>query len=428
MSSTYSPILRTELIGSGDQAGTWGSTTNSNFQYILESAIAGYVAVTVTPTSNNQVLTYVNGPSANSALDQSVYATLKLNAGSLGANFNIFAPPVSKQYIVWNNTAYTATFYNSTVIGNTTAAGSGVVIPAGAKVWVWSDGTSFYGNDTIVGNLSIGGNLAVSGTTTLTTPLPATSGGTGLSSLGTGVATFLGSPTSANLSAAVTDETGTGTLVFSASPALTGTPTAPTATAGTNTTQIATTAFVQNVAGGLGTMSTQNANAVAITGGSITGITDLAVADGGTGASSITANSVVLGNGTSALNGNLVAPGTSGNLLTSNGTTWSSTSLASSGIKLGLGITGEVWNDLTSSKSFNTQYTNSRAYPIAISARTTCSTGSAIAFIVDGVTISNFNWQFNGCGSFGGGFVIVPPGKTYQLNSGQSVDFWRELY
>ena len=211
---------------------------------ILESAIAGYVAVTVTPTSNNQVLTYVNGPSANSALDQSVYATLKLNAGSLGANFNIFAPPVSKQYIVWNNTAYTATFYNSTVIGNTTAAGSGVVIPAGAKVWVWSDGTSFYGNDTIVGNLSIGGNLAVTGTATLGTPLSAANGGTGLSSLGTGVAAFLGSPTSANLSAAVTDETGTGTLVFSASPALTGTPTAPTAAAGTNTTQIATTAFV----------------------------------------------------------------------------------------------------------------------------------------------------------------------------------------
>lgn len=61
-----------------------------------------------------------------------------------------------------------------------------------------------------------------------------------------------------------------------------------------------------------------------ITGGSISGITDLAVADGGTGASSFTANSVVLGNGTSALNGNLVAPGTSGNVLTSNGTTWSS--------------------------------------------------------------------------------------------------------
>jgi hypothetical protein len=73
------------------------------------------------------------------------------------------------------------------------------------------------------------------------------------------------------------------------SPTFTGTPTAPTASPGTNTTQVATTAFVgaavTAATGSLGTMSTQNANNVAITGGSITGITDLAVADGGTGAS-----------------------------------------------------------------------------------------------------------------------------------------------
>lgn len=67
---------------------------------------------------------------------------------------------------------------------------------------------------------------------------------TGVSGLGTGVATFLATPSSANLASAVTDETGTGALVFASSPALAGTPTAPTAAAGTNTTQIATTAYV----------------------------------------------------------------------------------------------------------------------------------------------------------------------------------------
>jgi hypothetical protein len=173
-------------------------------------------------------------------------------------------------------------------------------------------------------------------------------------------------------------------------------------------------------------MSTQNANAVAITGGSITGITDLTVADGGTGRSTLAANAVLVGNGTSGINS--VAPSTSGNILVSNGTAWTSNTIQLSGIKLGLGITGEEWNNLTGSRSFNTQYTNSRSYPIAVTARTTCSGASYVEFIVDGVTISNFNWQWNGCGSFGGGFVIVPPGKTYQLNSGQSVDFWRELY
>jgi hypothetical protein len=113
-----------------------------------------------------------------------------------------------------------------------------------------------------------------------------------------------------------------------AGPAFTGTPTAPTATAGSNTTQLANTAYVKaeitSATGSLGTMSTQNKIAVDITGGTIVGITDLTVADGGTGASSITANSVILGNGSSTLSGNLVAPGTSGNVLTSNGTTWTS--------------------------------------------------------------------------------------------------------
>lgn len=92
----------------------------------------------------------------------------------------------------------------------------------------------------------------------------------------------------------------------------------------------ATTAADARTNLGIGTMGTQSASSVAITGGSISGITDLAVADGGTGASSITANSVILGNGSSALSGNLVAPGSSGNVLTSNGTTW--TSAAAGGV------------------------------------------------------------------------------------------------
>jgi hypothetical protein len=86
-----------------------------------------------------------------------------------------------------------------------------------------------------------------SGVATNLTGLPIS---TGVSGLGTGVATLLGAPSSANLAAALTDETGTGAAVFAGSPALTGTPTAPTATVGTNTNQLATTAFVLANAGG----------------------------------------------------------------------------------------------------------------------------------------------------------------------------------
>jgi hypothetical protein len=70
-------------------------------------------------------------------------------------------------------------------------------------------------------------------TTGVTGILPVANGGTGISSLGSGIATFLGTPSSANLISAVTDETGTGALVFATSPTLVtpalGTPSSGTA-------------------------------------------------------------------------------------------------------------------------------------------------------------------------------------------------------
>jgi hypothetical protein len=186
MSSTYSPDLRIELIGTGDQAGVWGATTNNNMAYVLEQAIAGYVSVAV--GSANQALTYINGATSVAADNQAVHASIALTT-STGANFAVYAPPASKQYTIYNASSYTATIYNSTVIGNTTAAGTGVAIPAGKTMTVWSDGTNFSQQNT-----------------------------------------HLISPTIAS-----------GTLT---SPTMTGTPTAPTAAAGTSTTQVATTAFL----------------------------------------------------------------------------------------------------------------------------------------------------------------------------------------
>jgi hypothetical protein len=106
------------------------------------------------------------------------------------------------------------------------------------------------------------------------------------------------------------------------SPTFTGVPVAPTASAGTNTTQLATTAHVFAERNNTATLTNKTLTSPTITGGTITGITDLTVADGGTGSSTLAANNVLLGNGTSALQ--TVAPSTSGNVLTSNGTTWTS--------------------------------------------------------------------------------------------------------
>ena len=386
MASSYSPSLKLELIGNGDQSGTWGTTTNNNLGTLLEQAITGVQSITM--SNADYTLTNYNGTS-----DEARNAVL-IVSGTNSAIRKIICPLVNKLYVISNQTSggYAITIGAST--------GAVVTIPNGITAQVYCDGTAFYssqtgsagdftvngtfyatGNESVTGNLAVGGTLGVTGATSLTTG------------------------------------------------AISGIMTAPTASAGTNTTQIATTAFVTTATGSLGTMASQNANNVSITGGTITGITDLAVADGGTGSSSLTANSVVLGNGTSALSGNLVAPGVSGHLLVSNGTTWTSATLASSGIKLGLGITGEVWNNVTGSRSSGTPYTNTNGYAIAVSAKGTGSSSPSIDVYVNGVYVQGFNWQFNGAGAHSGCFTIVPTGATYQLNfNGSGIDTWAELY
>lgn len=85
----------------------------------------------------------------------------------------------------------------------------------------------------------------------------------------------------------------------------------------------------------VGTTATQTLINKTISGASNT-LSNISVASGGTGVASLTANNVIIGNGTSAVN--FVAPSTSGNVLTSNGTTWTSTAPAASGISTGKAI------------------------------------------------------------------------------------------
>ena len=81
----------------------------------------------------------------------------------------------------------------------------------------------------VAGTGLTGGTITSTGTVALSTPVAVADGGTGITSLGTGIATFLGTPSSANLAAALTDETGTGANVFGTSPTIA----TPTITGGT---------------------------------------------------------------------------------------------------------------------------------------------------------------------------------------------------
>ena len=96
---------------------------------------------------------------------------------------------------------------------------------------------------------------------------------------------FTGIPTAPTASAGTASTQIATTAFVTNSPQFSGVPTAPTASIATSSTQIASTAFVKNVTNALGTMSTQNANAVTITGGIIAGLSaPLPILSGGTGA------------------------------------------------------------------------------------------------------------------------------------------------
>ena len=197
------------------------------------------------------------------------------------------------------------------------------------------------------------------------------------------------------------------------SPALTGTPTAPTAAAATNTTQIATTAHVfaerTNTATLTNkTLTSPTINTATISGGSITGITDLAVADGGTGRSTLAANAVLIGNGTAGINS--VAPSTSGNVLTSNGTSWTSSSSSLFG-------SGQTWQSVT--RTAGTTYTNSTGKAIGVfvggSTNTGAENGGYAAITVNGILLRG-SWAYTGSVP-ASMLAIVAPGSTYKYET-----------
>ena len=208
MASTYTDSLRIEKIETGAQSGSWGTTTNTQYD-LWEDTIAGTVAVAFASDGNDTLTT------ANGAADESRFMFINLSGGTtLSTTRNLVVPTKSKLYFVRNNTN------GSQAVVVKTTSGSGITVPHGKYMSLYCDGTNVID--------------------------------------------------AANYQTAMT----------------------------------------------IGTMTSAS---VAITGGSVTGITDLVVADGGTGASTFTDGGVLLGNGTGAIQAMAVL--TDGQMIVGDGTT-----------------------------------------------------------------------------------------------------------
>jgi len=164
MASTYSTNLKIELIGTGEQSGTWGSTTNTNLGTALEQSIVGYGNPNFTSDADLTIsLTDSNATQTARNLALNVTSSV-----SLTATRNLIVPTIQKPYIIRNNTT------GSQSIVVKTSAGTGVTVPNGAYTVVYTDGTNVVSQITQLPSL------------TLATALAATSGGTGQSSYAVG--------------------------------------------------------------------------------------------------------------------------------------------------------------------------------------------------------------------------------------------------
>jgi hypothetical protein len=129
MASTYSD-LKIELIGTGEQTGTWGSTTNTNLGTALEEAITGSADVSFSSSDVTLTLTNTNG--TQTARNLRLVCT-----GTSGGARNLILGSgcqIEKLYLIQNDLADTVTVKNTT--------GTGVAVLAGAKVFVFNDGTN----------------------------------------------------------------------------------------------------------------------------------------------------------------------------------------------------------------------------------------------------------------------------------------------
>jgi hypothetical protein len=258
MSSTYSTNLAIELIGAGEQAGNWGSTTNTNLGTLIEQAISGYVTQAVA-TGTDTTITIPNGATG---VARNMFIEL---TGTGGTNTNLIVPANKKLYYIYNNTA-------SGQVTVKVSGQTGISVANGAKVVLVSNGTDIVNATTYLSTSGI---------------VPVTSGGTGVATL-TGLA--YGNGTSAFTAA-------TGPQISTAL----GATAVTNATNATNATNLTSTLGVSGGGTGVTTLTGvaygngTGAFTAATSGQLVTALGTLAIANGGTGQTTAAAAGSALG-------------------------------------------------------------------------------------------------------------------------------------
>ena len=344
MASSWS-ALKIELLETGANSGSWGTLTNANLgDAVLGEAITG--SATVDFASDADVTITLTDVATTQAA-RNLRLNITESSTGIGSVRNLILGSgcqIEKFYLI-NNTGTGAKTVKNT-------SGTGISVPAGKATLVFNNGTNVVDAASYFTSLTLG------------SALPVASGGTGITSFGSGVATFLGTPSSANLAAALTDETGSGSAVFATSPTLVtpnlGTPSTAVLTSATGLplttgvtgilpianggTATATPALVQGTGVTItGTWPNQTINAtgsggtvtnVAMTVPSLLSVSGSPITSTGTLALTYSGTALPVANGGTGL-----TAGTSGGILayTATGTLASSAALAANNVVVGGG-------------------------------------------------------------------------------------------